>query len=135
MGRVILVVLLSMGLGQSAFADFGVASRQVTRTISQNISKNLFERMVPKLKVKNSSGKVTQMNVSATGKYLTLSLEDETARVWDLEYGVQRPFVKRNTKILAHDIDESQGLFYILQESMVLKRLRIIIKSTLQNNF
>ena len=49
--RVILILLLT-GVGQSVFADFGMVNRQVSRTVSQAISKNLFERMVPQLIIK-----------------------------------------------------------------------------------
>ncbi|MEO1880306.1 MAG: caspase family protein [Methylococcales bacterium] len=117
--RVILILLLT-GAGQSVFADFGMVNRQVSRTVSQVISKNLFERMVPQLIIKNSSGKVNQMQVSSTGQYLTLLLEDNSARVWDLEYGVQRPAIKNDTKVLATVLDEKHGVFYLLHESNII---------------
>ena len=60
------------------------------------------------------------MQVSSTGQYLTLLLEDDSARVWDLEYGVQRPDIINDTKVLATVLDEKNGVFYLLHESNII---------------
>jgi filamentous hemagglutinin family protein len=51
------------------------------------------KRIVPKLKFKNSAGKVKVLHVSDDGQFLSLLLEDGTVRVWDLQRGVQRNIV------------------------------------------
>ena len=110
----IVVFIALLGVGQYVSAGFGMTSHQITRTISQNISKNIFERMVPKLKVKNSSGKVYQLDISNKGRFLSLLLEDNSTRVWDLELGIQRPTIKSDTKVIASSLDEKHELIYLL---------------------
>ena len=59
------------------------------------------KRIVPKLSIKNSAGKVKVLHVSEDGQFLSLLLEDGTVRVWDLERGVQRNIVDpKQTQVL-----------------------------------
>jgi filamentous hemagglutinin family protein len=59
------------------------------------------KRIVPKLSIRNSAGKVKVLHVSEDGQFLSLLLEDGTVRVWDLERGVQRNIVDpKQTQVL-----------------------------------
>lgn len=70
---------------------------QVSRTVSSGIAREIFANLViPELKVRNSSGKVKQMQVSTDKHFLSLLLADGSTRVWDLDLGVQRPMIAGN---------------------------------------
>lgn len=50
----------------------------------------------PTLNIKNSSGRVKDLQISANRQFLSLLLEDGSVRVWDLQRGVQRQIVTPN---------------------------------------
>ena len=93
----------------------GMISSQITRTVSDGISKNLFDNLIiPQLKVKNSSGKIFSMQLNSSQRYLSLLLEDGTARVWDLDIGIQRPMIKlQNTSITSIYPSSQQNILYL----------------------
>ncbi len=69
-------------------------SGQVTRTVSQNIAKNLADNFIkPELRIKNSSGRVLSFTMGRDKKLLAFLLGDGSLRVWDLDLGVQRPSI------------------------------------------
>jgi WD40 repeat protein len=85
---------------------------QVSRTVSSTVSREMFANLIiPELKVRNSSGQVKQMKVSADKHYLSLLLADGSARVWDLDLGVQRPMItsKQPNRIA---VDSKQQLVF-----------------------
>ncbi len=98
-----------------AMSMSGMVTNQITRAVSDGISKNLFDNMIiPQLKVKNSSGQIKKMTLTQNKRYFSLLLEDGTARIWDLDVGVQRPMIKlKNGSVDAIFADENQSLLYI----------------------
>lgn len=107
-------MLLLMQSGVFAMGMSGMVTNQISRTVNEGISKNLFDNMIiPQLKVKNASGQVKQISLSTDQRFLTLLLEDGTARVWDLDVGVQRPMVTpEQEKIQAISANVQQNLLY-----------------------
>lgn len=70
---------------------------QVSRTVSSSVSREIFANLIiPELKIRNSAGKVKQMQVSTDKHFLSLLLADGTTRVWDLDLGIQRPSIIGN---------------------------------------
>ncbi len=113
-------VLVSV-MAPAAQADFGIsrpmpslATSQITRTVSDNIAKNLFDNLIiPQLKIRNSSGQIKHMRLSSDKRFLSLVLEDGSARVWDLELGVQRPMVKLSSgKVRSVVMDAKQQILF-----------------------
>jgi len=107
-----------------AHADMGMSgmiTNQITRTVNDAIAKNLFDNLIiPQLKVKNSSGHIIEMQLSANQRFLSLVLEDGTARVWDLDVGVQRPMIKaKNGAIKAIAATAQQNTLYVANGSSV----------------
>jgi WD40 repeat protein len=75
----------------------GQVTDQVSRTVSSGVARNLFANLIiPELKVRNSSGVVKQMQLSSDKQFLSLLLADGSARVWDLDLGIQRPMITGN---------------------------------------
>jgi len=111
-------------LSTTSYADMGMSgmiSGQITRTVSDSISKNLFDNLIiPQLKVKNSSGATLEMQLSSNQRFLSLLLEDGTARVWDLEIGVQRPMIKlKNGHINAIAATTLADTLYVANDSSI----------------
>ncbi len=87
---------MALSQGMNSFISQKVAN-QVSRTISSNIAKNLFDRILtPQLKIRNGSGEVKDFSVSTDSRLFTLLHEDNTVRVWDAKKGIQRPIILTN---------------------------------------
>ena len=99
----------------------GMISGQITRTVSDGISKNLFDNLIiPQLRIKNSSGAIVDMDLSSNQRFLSILLEDGTARVWDLEVGVQRPTIKVDSgQIRAISNSSAQETLYVADETSI----------------
>lgn len=52
--------------------------------------------VLPVLQVKNSSGRVKHLEMSANKKFISLLFEDGSVRVWDFQSGIQRQVVAPN---------------------------------------
>ena len=118
---VVIIILLLIG-NTCSFAGFNSSrmNNQITKTISQNISRNISNYMIPRLKVKNSSGEVNGMYISNSGYYLVSSFLDNTIRVWDLEKGVQRPFIKKILDQPVSRLDEKRELIYTAHDLSII---------------
>ncbi len=67
-------------------------SNQISRNVSDAIAKRLSDRLlIPQLKIKNESGEVIDFHISAEQDLSAAIHDDGSIRVWDLDYGVQRP--------------------------------------------
>jgi len=83
---------------ENIFASQNVGA-QIARTISDNIAKNLADRILfPKLKIRNESGEVKDVSISTDSRFFTLLHNDNTVRVWDAKQGIQRPTVMPSEK-------------------------------------
>jgi|GEM_PF-851724 filamentous hemagglutinin family protein len=60
--------------------------------------------ILPVLKIKNSSGRVKHLEMSANKKFVSLLFEDGSVRVWDFQSGIQRQVVTPNKKPALIDI-------------------------------
>lgn len=82
--------------GVNVFASQHIGS-QIARTISDNIAKNLSDRiLLPQLKIRNESGEVKDFSISVDSRFFTLLHDDNTVRIWDAKQGVQRPTIRPN---------------------------------------
>jgi len=111
-------------LFSSAYADMGMSgmiSNQITRTVNDSIAKNLFDNLIiPQLKIKNSSGAILDMQLSPKQRFLSFVLEDGSARVWDLDVGVQRPMIKmKNGGIRAISADSQNNLLFVANNGSI----------------
>ena len=80
--------------GVNIFASQHIGS-QIARTISDNIAKNLADRiLLPQLKIRNESGEVKDFSISVDSRFFTLLHDDNTVRIWDAKQGVQRPTIR-----------------------------------------
>ncbi len=52
----------------------------------------------PTLKIRNSAGRIKQMQMDANKQYLSLLLDDGEVRVWDFQAGLQRQITTGNTR-------------------------------------
>ncbi len=71
------------------------------------------ETIVPTFNIKNSSGQVKRLLASGNKQFLSLLLADGSARVWDLESGMQRKIVSTDKNLaLTHigTVDETEHL-------------------------
>ncbi len=90
------LLLFTGGVYAQGFSGANI-SNQISRTISGNIAKSLFDRMLmPQLKIRNESGEVKDFFVSTDSRFFTLLHEDNTVRVWDAKQGIQRPIIVAN---------------------------------------
>jgi WD40 repeat protein len=90
------LLLFTGGVYAQGFSGANI-SNQISRTISGNIAKSLFDRMLmPQLKIRNESGEVKDFFVSTDSRFFTLLHEDNTVRIWDAKQGIQRPIIVAN---------------------------------------
>lgn len=108
---VLFQAVLGLAFSGSSFAggpgDFvsQQIANQVSRTTSANINKNLADRLIiPQLKIRNESGEVKDVRVSADEGLISLLHEDGTLRVWDTRLGIQRPFIKPRQGDFTHAV-------------------------------
>ncbi len=90
------LLLFTGGVYAQGFSGANIGN-QISRTISGNIAKSLFDRMLmPQLKIRNESGEVKDFFVSTDSRFFTLLHEDNTVRTWDAKQGIQRPIIVAN---------------------------------------
>jgi len=99
----------------------GMITNQITRTVNDGIAKNLFDNLIiPQLKIKNSSGIVLDMQLSPKQRFLSFLLEDGSARIWDLNVGVQRPIIKmKNGNIRAISANSQHNVLYAANNTSI----------------
>jgi len=119
-----LAYLLFFIISPFSHADMGMSgmiTNQITRTVNDGIAKNLFDNLIiPQLKVKNSSGQILDMHLSSNQRFLSLLLEDGTARVWDLEVGVQRPLIQvKNELITSISASTNKNTLYVASDKSI----------------
>jgi WD40 repeat protein len=88
-----LATLLTTPLLHAAPNPPADTNQAVSNVPAQTISAN---RIIPELKVRNSSGAIKQMQISPDKHFLSLLLADGSTRVWDLDLGIQRPMIMGN---------------------------------------
>lgn len=86
--------------------------QQVARQVSSAISRNLFEKMlIPQLTIRNESGEVQELVLSADQRYYAVLHRDDSIRVWDSIIGVQRPVIRGSGQGFKRvQVDSANGL-------------------------